>query len=367
MAATPTRSPFPYPPDQLLQPGAPPAIEFGRLIDDLAERLSVPEEPGVPAESRRLIYVASSSLTAKRDRLSGDLRGKGHRTIAETPWPGATADEFRERVGMRLVECDSSIHLGGPSAPRVDGWDEPVPDIELGKAMEVAARPDKSRFRIFSWEESSAGRASAGFGPQVAERLNQTRVAVNFKGKGWEYMLSNVFLGLNDLAAPPLEAPPPVEPTDDYTCQVFVQCLDDDRGLAQEIRDKLRAHRIWVNFLPQPFEFWRRLQVRKKRAADDQSIVDRYQRFYKECDGSVVLYGQSNELWALGRCDDINDFFGPQLAAQGAGHLCRAARRRPQAEFPVSRFLAVSPLRHRKIRAAPALRAAEARLIGYDA
>ena len=316
------QEPFPYPPGQLLQPGAPPAIEFGRLIEDLAARLSLADAPVAPVEGRRLIYVASSSLTAKRDRLCGDLRGKAHGVIAETPWPGATADEFRERVGMRLVECDSSIHLGAPSPPRVDGWAESVPDIELGKAMEVAARPDKSRFRIFSWEDNNAG-AAIGFGRQVAERLSQTRVAVNFKGKGWEYMLSNVFLGLHDLAAP---------------ARGSAAARGAHRrlhlpGLRPVPRRRPRPRTGDPRQAPRPSDLGQfpaaALRIlappagAQERAPDDQSIVDRYQRFYKDCDGSVVLYGQSNELWALGRCDDINDFFGPQLARK-APAICVA-------------------------------------------
>jgi hypothetical protein len=319
--------PFPYQLAQLLDPEKEPGVEFDRLADDLAERLAGADAPAAtPPDGDRLIYVASSNLAAKRERLCGDLRGRGYRIVAETPWPGCSAEEFHERAGARLVEADASIHLTGGPRQTPPGWNESVSEIELHKAMDVAARPEKGSFRIFTWEENEPA-LSAGSSARPREallaRLSQVRGVTNFNGKGWEYMLSNVFLGLKGLRLAAGEPVVPPNPPTDCTCQVFVHCLEDDRTLAQEIRDKLLDHKVWVCFLPQTLKFWRRLYMRGIPLREDARIVDRFRRFYRECDGALVLYGRSTEFWALDRCDEIHDFFGDQLAAK-APAICLA-------------------------------------------
>jgi hypothetical protein len=140
------------------------------------------------------------------------------------------------------------------------GWQSAVHDIELDAAIDVSERPDKPGFRVYAWEEPLVTGAAPRREPPSGRselRLRSASCAVNLLGKKWEFALSNIFISLEEpqrSAAPfdPGTAPPAC------THNVFIQCLEEDREDAYEIRRRFFQRGVWAWFLPQPLAFWTR-------------------------------------------------------------------------------------------------------------
>ncbi len=287
-----------YSVDDLRNPAHAAGREFLRLVGDLEEKLKNTVDP---PDGERRVYVTASEYGEKRKRLMRGLREQmGCRTVAETPWPGFTPAALEEQIGTRLEASEASVHLMGPH-----DWEAQVPGVELDKALQVAGRKDKKGFRIFVWEDPKSPKTGAG---ELRKRLSNARAANNYDGMDWENALSNVY---GELKSQPAAICPPIPvPPGPYNCRIFVVCMESDRLVALAVHNKLLERRVWAGFRPQSNAFWRRISIRDTPLPADARILDRFRRFYSECNGSVVLYGDAPENWAYDRCDEIRDYLG---------------------------------------------------------
>ncbi len=299
----------PYPLDVLRLPEV---EDYQRLIRNLKQTLRG-ADPRLP-RTEAVAYIGdvppSAEWQARRDRLCLDLRKKNIRPVSETRWPGADAFRLAEDIAIRIGLTHASIHLLGP----VEDGSQGVTEFE--RALEVTQRQDRTPVRLFLWGDSSA--APSSWAPYLS-RARQLRNVDDLIGKSWEYALSNI---LNSITARRPVRDAGYDNAAPSGSRVFVQCLEEDEDLAEEIREELESKGHRVDFLSQPAGW---IFKKPPLKGEDRVRREKYEQFYGRARGILVLHGngKAHALWATTNCDDIRAILKSEIASKVRG-VCLA-------------------------------------------
>jgi hypothetical protein len=295
----------PYPLDVLRLPEL---EDYQRLIRNLKETLRGGDQRVSRTEA--VAYVGDVPPTAewqaRRDRLCLDLRKKNIRPVSETRWPHADPFRLAEDIATRIGAAQASIHL---LAPVEDGSQAAT---EFERALQITQRGDRTPLRLFLWSDSSE--APPPWASYVS-RARQVRNVDDMIGKTWEYTLSNI---LNGIAA---RRPVRDDGEDNAALsgsRVFVQCLEEDEGLAEEIRQALEPKGHRVDYLPQPPGWIFRKPPLK---GEDRVRREKYEELYQRSRGILVLHGngKAHALWVIKNCDEIRAILQAGMASKVRG------------------------------------------------
>jgi len=266
------------------------AHDICRLLEDVegSSSQASPEEGAV-------IFLAetTSDLKEQREAIKRDLLQHGHTVLPARALP-LVASDLEGCVRQDLARCVMSIHLVGKSYSVVpEGCEQSLVEFQNELAIE---RGTKNNFSRLLWIPS---------GLEVQEE-RQRRVIEHIRMDSRQDHADLLETSLEDLKTlyqDRLRAPLQVEPPQPIAPRPAL-C----RGLVFLIYDQRDSQAMvpWMEYLfDQGFEV-----VRPVFEGDEAEMREYHEENLRTCDGALILYGQTGELWVRRKLRELQKSAG---------------------------------------------------------
>ncbi len=290
-------------------------LEFERLLKEASNRIL--EAQGIlarPQPSTGVTVFVGSSPSAPLDLrcatvLRRELLIRGHRVITDEPLPLENEDSYRLRLEPAMAAAQISAHILNESAPAVAGWKRSPTAWQIRKAVQAG---DVS---VMSWVDIDAPFTDPGARLELEECKSEGSHC--FEKQNFENFKAAVLKRADEVARalananpppppPPPEltstetvAPPPPPPPEVGDKLVVVAFDNEDIDRASRIRDYLTQRGLQTQLA---------LPSGKGAAERKRQNI----KYYKEADGVLVYFGESNDLWMQLTCDAVRESMNPE-------------------------------------------------------
>ena len=282
-------------PADLEKPSALVAGQFGLLVEETYRRIKEAEKilaeakpPGEP----KTVFFGSAPTDGIEKRygaaLRRDLLMRGYRVISDEPITAETEDDYRLRIGANIERAHLSVHLLNDECPGMPGWETRPIIWQLRKAGQALNVP------VFTWVDPDVALDPAAK-KELADYPKEG--GHHFEKAGIESFKSAILKRLETPAASAASEASEAGPGKAEGKLVVVAYDNDDLKRAGGIAQHLNRAGFKTRLAMPP---GKEPSVRKKKNAE----------YFKEADGVVVYFGDTNELWVASTCDQITDCMG---------------------------------------------------------
>ena len=286
--------------------------EFWMKLDDLAQEMcallneleaAAAGKPAPVQAARGTVFLAetTSDLREQRETIRRDLQQHGYLVLPVSPLPTVAAD-VKSAVGADLSRCQMSIHLFGRNYGLVpEGGVQSLLEVQNEAAIERAETGDFCRLLWIRPDLNLLDERQR----QVLEQLrNDPRLE-----RGAD-LLETFLEDFRTLIRTRLEPPKTLPAVSAPRPSVPRQPLSN----APEVRSVYLIHdqrdaslvRSWADYL-----FGQQLEVLTPAFDGDEAEVRAYhEENLRACDGALVFYGASTEMWVRRKLRDLRKIAG---------------------------------------------------------
>jgi hypothetical protein len=279
-------------------PGTSAMLEFARLVAEASKRITEAQTilTRQQTSSGVTVYVGSAPSAPLDQRCAAVLRRelliRGHRVTTDEPVPAESEDSYRLRLETVMGNAQLSVHLLNETAPAMAGWKRSPIAWQIRKAAQAGS------VSVMSWVDQDASYTDAG---ALAELEGATSEGSHrFEKQNFETFKAAVLRRADELAR---AAVPEVRTSQagqaEESDKLVVVAFDErDIDRAARIADYMRKRGLQTQLALPPGKG----AAERKR----QNI-----KYYKQADGVLVYFGESDDLWVQNTCDAVRDSMRP--------------------------------------------------------